>query len=81
MVPAKTLLREVIVKCQDFVKRHHLKTNAPHKDPGRQQGSECVPGKIQGVLRNLSLRCRVLPFIRQTDINYQLLESGKKNAL
>ena len=22
--------------------------NAPHKGPGRQPGSECVPGKIQG---------------------------------
>ena len=50
-------------KCH-FVKRHHLKTNAPHKGPGRQPGSECVPGKNTGVvLRNLSLRYRVLPFI------------------
>ena len=35
-------------KCQHLVNRHHLKTNVPHKGPGRQPGSACVPGKDTG---------------------------------
>ena len=79
MVPVKKVVTRGYRKCQHFVERHRLKMNAPHKGPERQPGSECVPGKIQGDLRNLSLR--FIPFIRQTDINYQLLESAKKNTL
>ena len=45
-----------------------------------QEVNACLV-KIHGVLRNLSLRYQVLPFIRRTDINYQLLESAKKNTL
>ena len=40
-------------KCQHFVKRHHLKTNVPHKGTGRQPGSECVPGKNTGCTAKL----------------------------
>ena len=48
MVPVKKVVTRGYRKCQHFVKRHHLKTNAPHKGPGRQPGSECVPGKNAG---------------------------------
>ena len=48
MVPVKRVVTRGNRKCQHFVKRYHLKTNAPHKGPGRQPGSECVPGKNTG---------------------------------
>ena len=80
MVPVKKVVTRGYRKCQHFVKIHHLKTNAPIKaQEDNQEVNTCLV-KI-GVLRNLSLRYQVLPFIGQTDINYQLLESAKKNTL
>ena len=48
MVPVKKVVTRGYRKCQHFVKRHHLKTNARHKGPGRQPGSECVSSKNTG---------------------------------
>ena len=42
----KKVIRTVYRKCIHKVRRHHLKDDKDtHKGPGRQPGSECVPGK------------------------------------